>query len=395
MDASEPDILSNVSPEKRKDQMVGLYGGTAAENLNAYPLLNAKGIYEGQRTSDAAKRVFLLTRSGFAGSQRYAAAIWSGDIAARWHDMKTQIPAGINFSMSGIPYWTMDIGGFAVQSRFEKPNATDLEEWREQMTRWYQYGAFCPLFRVHGQFPYREIYNTAPDDHPAYKSMLFYDQLRYRLLPYIYSIAGKTYHENYTLMRGLVMDFPTDKNVLAIGDQYLFGPSLLINPVYTYKATDRKLYLPNTGWYDLYTGNYTTGGKWITAAAPYERMPVYVKEGSIIPFGPELQYTDEKPADAITLFVYTGKNAEFTLYEDEGVNYNYEKGSFVTIPISYNEGSKSLTIGAQNGSFNGMLKNRTFKIVWVTPTSARELDFEKAQGKSFSYNGKTVTVKNE
>jgi alpha-D-xyloside xylohydrolase len=395
MDASEPDILSNVSPEKRKDQMVGLYGGTAAENLNAYPLLNAKGIYEGQRTSDAAKRVFLLTRSGFAGSQRYAAAIWSGDIAARWHDMKTQIPAGINFSMSGIPYWTMDIGGFAVQSRFEKPNATDLEEWREQMTRWYQYGAFCPLFRVHGQFPYREIYNTAPDDHPAYKSMLFYDQLRYRLLPYIYSIAGKTYHENYTLMRGLVMDFPTDKNVLPIGDQYLFGPSLLINPVYTYKATDRKLYLPSTEWYDLYTGEYTTGGKWITAAAPYERMPVYVKAGSIIPFGPELQYTDEKPADAITLYVYTGKNAEFTLYEDEGVNYNYEKGSFVTIPISYNEGSKSLTIGTQNGSFNGMLKNRTFKIVWVTPTSARGLDFEKAQGKSISYNGKKVTVKNE
>jgi alpha-D-xyloside xylohydrolase len=393
MDASEPDILSNVSPEKRKGQMVGLAAGTAAENLNAYPLLNAKGIYEGQRSANPDDRVLILTRSGFAGSQRYAAVIWSGDVAARWHDMKAQVSAGINFSMSGIPYWTMDIGGFAVEPRFEKPNAEDLEEWREQMTRWYQYGAFCPMFRVHGQFPYREIFNTAPEDHPAYQSMLYYDKLRYRLLPYIYSIAAETYHTNGTMMRGLVMDFPADKNVHNIGDQYLFGPALLINPVYTYEATSRRVYLPRgTNWYDIYTGKCVKGGETITAAAPYERMPLFVKEGSIIPFGPELQYTSEKPADTLSLFVYTGKDARFTLYEDEGTNYNYEKGLFSSISITYNQSAGILTIGDRKGSFPGMLQNRVFKITWIKPAEPKPLDLEQQADKEIKYNGKAVTI---
>ena len=296
--------------------------------------------------------------------------------------------------MSGIPYWTMDIGGFAVEHRFEKPNAQDLEEWREQMTRWYQYGAFCPLFRVHGQFPYREIFNTAPEDHPAYQSMLYYDKLRYRLLPYIYSLAGKAYQNDYTILRGLVMDFPQDKNLLNIGDQYLFGPSLLINPVYTYKATQRKLYLPaGTGWYDLYSGKHTNGGNWITANAPYQRMPVFVKEGAIVPFGPELQYTDEKPADTISLFVYTGRNGQFTLYEDEGTNYNDEKGAFATIPLSYNEATKTLTIGERKGVFKGMLQQRIFRIVWITPQASKALDFEQKADKEIRYDGKAVNIK--
>jgi alpha-D-xyloside xylohydrolase len=295
MDASEPDILSNVSPERRKQQMTPLAAGITAEYLNAYPLENARGIYEGQRSADPNKRVFLLTRSGFAGSQRYAAAIWSGDIGARWHDMKSQISAGINFSMSGIPYWTMDIGGFVVETRFERPNEKDLEEWRELMTRWYQFGSFVPLFRSHGQFPFREIYNIAPENHPAYQSMLYYDKLRYRLMPYIYSLAGNTYHNDYTIMRGLVMDFAKDTAVTNIGDQFMFGPSLLINPVYNYQQRERELYLPKgQGWYDLYSGKYFTGGQKIKAATAYERLPVFVKEGSIIPFGPEIQYTNEK-----------------------------------------------------------------------------------------------------
>src|SRR4051812_12024046 len=223
MDASEPDILSNVTPQKRKEQMTPTALGAAALYLNAYPMQNAKGIYEGQRLTNPNNRVFILTRSAFAGSQRYAAATWSGDISSRWHDMKLQISAGLNFSMSGIPYWTMDIGGFAVEQRYEHPSDKDREEWRELQTRWYQFGAFVPLFRVHGQFPYREIYNTAPEDHPAYQSMLYYDKLRYRLLPYIYSMAGAAYHDDYTLMRGLVMDFPNDKQALNINDEYLFG----------------------------------------------------------------------------------------------------------------------------------------------------------------------------
>lgn len=394
MDASEPDILSNVDPEKRKLQMSPTSLGSAAEYLNAYPLQNAKGIYEGQRSTDPNKRVFLLTRSGYAGSQRYAAAIWSGDIGSTWDDMKNQIAAGINFSMSGLPYWAMDIGGFVVPEKFERPNAESLEEWRELTTRWSQFGAFVPLFRVHGQFPFREIFNTAPEDHPAYKSFLYYDQLRYRLMPYSYSLAGAAYHDDYTIMRGLAMDFAKDTAVLNIGDQYMFGSSLLINPVYNYKQRSRELYLPKcAGWYDLYSGKFYAGTQKINGDAPFERMPVYVKAGSIIPFGPELQYTSEKPADVITLNVYTGADASFNLYEDEGTNYNYEKGAFSIIPIKYNEATKAITIGNRKGSFKGMLQKRIFRINIISPNKTKSLDFD-ASDKEVAYEGKKITLKN-
>ncbi len=394
MDASEPDILSNVSPERRKQQMSPTALGTAAEFLNAYPLQNAKGIYEGQRSVDPNKRVFLLTRSGYAGSQRYAATIWSGDIATRWEDMKAQISAGINFSLSGLPYWTMDIGGFSVERRYEKPNEKDLEEWRELNTRWYQFGAFTPLFRVHGQFPFREIYNIAPEDHPAYKSMMYYNKLRYRLMPYIYTLAGNTYHNDATIMRGLVFDFAKDAKVTNIGDQYMFGPSLLINPVHVYKDRKRSLYLPaGQGWYDLYTGKFFTGGQQITVDAPYETTPVYVKEGSIIPTGPAVQFTDEKPVDPITLYVYGGKDATFTLYEDENLNYNYEKNAFATITFNYNEAAKTLTIEDRKGSFTGMLKKRTFYIKLINTAKPAALDFEEKAGLKVSYSGKKQTIK--
>ena len=393
MDASEPDILSNVNPEKRKLQMNPTALGSAAAYLNAYPLQNAKGIYEGQRLSDPDKRVFLLTRSGYAGSQRYAAAIWSGDIGSTWHDMKTQITAGVNFSMSGLPYWTMDIGGFVVPEKFEKPNDKSIEEWRELMTRWTQFGTFVPLFRVHGQYPFREIFNTAPDDHPAYKSFLYYDKLRYRLLPYIYSLAGAAYHDNYTIMRGLAMDFAKDTAVLNIGDQYLFGPSLLINPVCEYKQRSRKLYLPKSaGWYDLYTSKWYAGAQEINADAAYERMPVFVKAGSIIPFGPELQYTSEKPADTITLNIYTGADASFNLYEDEGTNYNYEKDAFSVIQLKYNEATKTITIGDRKGSFNGMSEKRVFNINVISSGKTKSLDFNTSD-KILSYEGKKLTIK--
>jgi alpha-D-xyloside xylohydrolase len=394
MDASEPDILSNVSPEKRKLQMTPTALGSAAEFLNAYPLQNAKGIYEGQRSTDPGKRVFLLTRSGFAGSQRYAAAIWSGDIGSTWQDMKAQITAGLNFSMSGLPYWTMDIGGFVVPAKFEKPDAENLEEWRELMTRWSQFGAFAPLFRSHGQFPYREVFNTAPEDHPAYKSFLYYDKLRYRLLPYIYSLAGWGYHNDYTIMRGLAMDFAADTAVLNIGDQYMFGPALLVNPVCEYRKTERALYLPQcAGWYDLYSGKWYAGGQKIIAEAPYERMPLFVKAGSILPFGPALQYTTEKQADTITLNIYTGADASFNLYEDEGTNYNYEKGAFSVIPVKYSEATGTITIGDRKGSFNGMLKKRTFRINMITPGKTRRLDPDTTCDKEVVYEGKRLSIK--
>jgi alpha-D-xyloside xylohydrolase len=393
MDASEPDILSNVDPQKRKLQMTPTALGSAAEFLNAYPLQNAKGIYEGQRLTDPDKRVFLLTRSGFAGSQRYAAAIWSGDIGSTWRDMKTQITAGINFSLSGLPYWTMDIGGFVVPEKFEKPDSENLAEWRELNTRWYQFGAFVPLFRSHGQFPYREIFNMAEETHPAYQSFLYYDKLRYRLMPYIYSLAGAAYHDDYTIMRGLVMDFAADTAVLNIGDQYMFGSSLLINPVYEYKQRSRSLYLPKcAGWYDLYSGKWYAGGQKMMAAAPYERMPVFVKAGSIIPFGPALQYTAEKPADTITINIYTGADASFNLYEDEGTNYNYEKGAFSIIPIVYNEATKKVTVGVRKGGFNGMLQKRTFHINLITPGKTKRLDID-TYDRELLYDGKHIEVK--
>jgi alpha-D-xyloside xylohydrolase len=396
MDASEPDIVSNVSPTERKLLMRPTALGSPAEFLNAYPLENAKGIYEGQRLTDPNKRVFLLTRSAFAGSQRYAAAIWSGDIGSTWRDMKNQIAAGVNFSMSGLPYWTMDIGGFVVPEKFEKPDSESLEEWRELNTRWYQFGAFVPLSRSHGQFPYREIFNIAPETHPAYQSFLYYDKLRYRLLPYIYSLAGAAYHGDYTIMRGLAMDFSADTTVLNIGDQYMFGPSLLINPVYEYKQRSRLLYLPKcAGWYDLYSGKWYEGGQKILADAPYERMPVFVKAGSIIPLGPSLQYTSEKPADTITLNIYTGADASFNLYEDEGTNYNYEKGKYANIPLVYKEQTKMLTIGKRIGEFDGMLKERVFNIIWIDKNKNIGFDMERKPDAVVKYNGEKILIKHK
>lgn len=393
MDATEPDMHSNLPVEIRKELMNPTYEGSATTYFNAFPLVNAKGVYEGQREQNKTDRVFILTRSAFAGLQRYAAAAWSGDIASRWEDMKSQISAGVNFSLSGMPYWTMDIGGFSVEKRYETAKGADLEEWRELNTRWFQFGAFVPLFRAHGQYPFREIYNIAPESHPAYKSMLYYNQLRYRLMPYIYALAGNSFQQDYTIMRGLMMDFPKDLKASNLNDAYLFGPSLLINPVYKYKEQHRKVYLPQgQGWYDLYTGKYFKGGQELQVATSYERMPVFVKEGSILPTGPALQYTDEKPADTLTLFVYTGKDATFSLYEDEGRNYNYEKGAFSTISLKYTENTKTLELSDRKGSFEGMLPKRNFRIVVISAKKGKGLDFSQKADYNLAYTGKQLSV---
>jgi alpha-D-xyloside xylohydrolase len=394
LDSTEPDLQSNVSDTEALLRMHPNALGTAARYRNAYSLAITKGVYENQRKTSPNQRVFILTRSAYAGQQRYAAASWSGDVATRWYDLRAQIPAGMNFSLSGIPYWTSDIGGFATEPRYEHPAEADLEEWRELNTRWFQFGAFCPLFRSHGQFPYREPFNLAPDDHPAYKSMLSYTRLRYRLMPYIYSLAGMVTQNDYTMMRALVMDFGRDRNVLAVGDQYMFGPSLLVNPVTAYKARSRPVYLPaGTGWYDMKTGAFYHGGQSINADAPYGIIPVFVKEGSIIPCGPDIQYTDQKPADPIRLFVYTGADATFSLYEDEGSNYNYEQGRFSTIPFTYNQNDRVLTIGTRQGDFPDMLTKRTFEIVWIGKERPSGLDFEAGPDATVTYDGKGLSVK--
>ena len=406
MDASEPNVRDCTPMWYRKALSGPTAMGSSTEYFNAYSTVNADAIYNGQRSLFKGKanepRVFLLTRSGFAGEQRYSTATWSGDIATRWEDMRAQMTAGLNYSMSGVPFWGMDQGGFCVEDRyvaaqqeFDKTGVenSDLTEWRELQARWNQFGCFIPLYRAHGQWPLREVWNIAPENHPCYQTIVYYDKLRYRMMPYLYSMAGWAHLKDYTLMRALVMDFQGDEKVYDIKDQWMFGPAFMACPVGLYKARNRKVYFPKaSGWYNLYDGEFIEGGQSLIVDAPFERIPVFVREGSIVPFGPEIQYSDEKPASEITLYVYAGRNGEFQLYEDEGTNYNYEKGKFATIDIRYDDASKTVTFGKRQGSFNGMLKSRTFNVVLVTKDNAQPLDFN-AKGKSVTYSGKAVSVK--
>ena len=407
MDASEPNVRDCTPMWYRKALSGPTALGTSTEYFNAYSTVNADAIYNGQRSVWKGKkdepRVFLLTRSGFAGEQRYSTATWSGDIGTRWEDMRAQMTAGLNYSMSGIPFWGMDQGGFCVERRYEqaqriydqtKQENEDLKEWRELQTRWNQFGTFIPLFRSHGQWPLREIWNIAPDNHPAYKSFIYYDQLRYRLMPYLYSLAGWAHFKDYTLMRALVMDFNGDREVENIGNQWMLGPALMACPVGYYKARNRSVYFPKQcGWYNLYTGEYNNGGQTMVVDAPYERIPVFVREGAIIPFGPEMQWSDEKPAELINLYVYAGQDGQFQLYEDEGTNYNYEKGKYATIDISYDDATRTVTFSARKGQFPGMLKQRRFNVVLVSKDTPKPLNLENPEGIMVQYNGKSTTVK--
>ncbi len=402
MDASEPNVRDCTPMWYRKALCGPTALGSSTEYFNAYSIVNADAIYNGQRSVQPNRRVFLLTRSGFAGEQRYSTATWSGDIGTRWEDMRSQMTAGLNYSISGLPFWGMDQGGFSVENRyvaaqkiFDKSGleSEDLKEWRELQTRWNQFGCFIPLYRAHGQWPLREPWNIAPDNHPAYKTIVWYDRLRYHMMPYLYSMAGWVHLNDYTMMRPLVMDFNGDSRVLDIKDQWMFGPSLMACPVSRYKMRSREVYLPQQcGWYDLYTGERHDGGRTITAPAPYERIPVFVPEGAILPFGPAMEWCDEKPAELINLYVYAGRDGSFRLYEDEGTNYNYEKGKFATIDITYNDASRTVTIGRRNGSFDGMLKARRFNVVLVSGNAPRKLDLDSPQGKMVDYDGRAITV---
>ena len=381
MDASEPNLRDCLPWDYFKWLLTPTALGPSTEYFTAYSLVNADAIYNGQREVNPNTRVFLLTRNGFAGLQRYSTASWSGDIGTSWEDMRMQMAAGLGYSMAGLPMWGMDIGGFSVMGKFNNPAFRG--EWQELQTRWHQFGAFVPLFRTHGQWPQRELWNIADEGSEAYESILWYMRLRYRLMPYIYSLAG---------MRGLPMDFPGDPEVRDLSDQWLFGPALMPCPVYEYQARSRSVYFPAGGWYDFYSGAYLGDNGRKTVDAPYSRMPLYVRAGSIIPFGPAMQWSDEKPADDILLAVYAGKDACFNLYEDENVNYNYEKGFFANIPISWDEASRTLTIGERKGSFEGMLKNRTFRVVLVEPGRPWAYDPD-APGVTVQYDGKPVEVK--
>lgn len=404
MDASEPNVRDCTPMWYRKALSGPTALGTSTEYFNAYSIVNADAIYNGQRSVNPNQRVFLLTRSGFAGEQRYSTATWSGDIATRWEDMRAQMTAGLNYSMAGLPFWGMDQGGFCVENRYVaaqqefdktgKENA-DLKEWRELQARWNQFGCFVPLYRAHGQWPLREVWNIAPADHPAYKTIVAYDKLRYRLMPYLYSMAGMVHLKDYTMMRGLVMDFNGDEKVLDIKDQWMFGSALMACPVGEYQKYSREVYLPKQkGWYDFYTGAYHTGGQTIVADAPYDKIPVFIPEGAILPIGPEMQWSDEKKPELIDLYVYAGKDGSYTLYEDEGTNYNYEKGKYAVIDFKYDDARKQVTIGARKGSFDGMLQKRRFNIILVDQKKQQGVNLAKSpKGKVVKYSGQAMTVK--
>jgi alpha-D-xyloside xylohydrolase len=406
MDATEPELVGEGTPAALKAAMNPTALGSGARMANAYVLASSQAVYEGQRGTDPMKRVFILTRSAFAGSQRYAAATWSGDVSSDWDSLRKQVPAGLNMALSGIPWWTTDIGGFAVPRHWSQadPPPAEVEAWRELVTRWFQFGTFCPLLRVHGQFPNREMWFLGGDEnHRAYKTQLAFDRLRYRMLPYSYSVAAAVTRKDATLMRPLVMDFREDPEVLGIGDEFLFGPSLLVSPVTAPGVTRRAVYLPRrhsddaggagAGWYDFWTGVHHAGGQTIDAPAPYESLPLFVKGGSILPMGPELQHTGEKPADPLTLWVYTGADAAFDLYEDDGVSYGYEQGASSTIPLRWDEAAGALTIGEREGSFPGMLSTRELRVVFVSKAAAVGHSPTPGGARSLSYDGHRLVVR--
>ena len=396
MDATEPDLTASPPTlEGQKKYMNPTAMGTASRMLNGYALMNSSGIYNGQREAAPNQRVLILTRSGFAGQQRYSTATWSGDITSTWTAMSKQIAAGLGFSISGVPYWTMDEGGYTMQRKFVPPQgsttAADEDEWRELNARWFEFATFCPLLRVHGELRPREMW-TLGDDSPAYQAELKFDRLRYAMFPYIYSLAGAVTQDGETIMRPLVMDFPDDARARALTDEYMFGPAFLVAPVTKYQARSRDIYLPaQTKWYDFWTGDIVPSGA-STALAPYDSMPVFVKAGSIIPFGPDEQYIGEKPADPITLIVYAGADSTFTLYEDDGLTFDYEHGAFAEIPIQWQDSTRTLTIGARKGSFPGMLAARDFDVVLIAKERAIGYSPNTKPLRTVHYVGKETAV---
>jgi len=394
MDATEPEMFSPPTLEGQRTHMNPTYLGTGSRMLNGYPLENSKGVYTGQREAAPDQRVFILTRSGFAGIQRYSTVTWSGDTTSTWTALAKQIPAGLGASISGLPYWTMDTGGYTMQYRFahEPMTAADESEWRELNARWFEFSTFTPILRVHGELRAREMW-TLGEGSPAYNAELKFDHLRYALFPYIYSLAGWTSQRDYTMLRPLVMDFPQDRTARELNDEYMFGPALLIAPITRYKQRARTLYLPPAAaWYDYWTGESASSG-FLTAPAPYSLIPVFVRAGSIIPYGPAMQYVAEKSCDPITLYVYAGANGEFTLYEDQGTTFGYEKGAFSQIPIRWNDKTSMLTIGERSGDFDGMLRRRGFHVVLVSKAHPAGFPFTPARFRSVEYTGAAIRLK--
>jgi alpha-D-xyloside xylohydrolase len=379
MDASEAELGGHWGEMRN----LATGAGPGAKVFNAYPLEHTTGVYQGQRAESSDKRVFILTRSAYAGQQRNAAVTWSGDTSGEWSIFQKQIPAGLNFVATGIPYWNTDIGAF-----FGGDPADD--NYRELFTRWFQFGTFCPMFRVHGTGKSKEVWRFGTES-----ILTNYISLRYHLLPYIYSDAWRVTSANDTMMRPLIMDFRADTNVFNIPDQFMFGPAFMACPVTHRGDTNRSVYLPaGATWFDFWTGEKLSGGQRLATASPIQTMPLFVRAGSIIPYGPAIEYAAQS-SDPIELRVYRGTNGRFTLYEDEGDNYNYEKGVYATIPLKWDEARQTLTIGRRAGKFPGMLKERTFRIVFVSPGHGAGVATEEQPDTIIHYTGKAVDVRSK
>ena len=403
LDSSEPDHI-NI---KEADFDQPTYLGSYRSVVNAFPLVHVGGVSDHQRALTSDKRVCILTRSAFVGQQRYGANTWSGDIHSSWESLAKQIPAALNFSLGGVPYWNADIGGFFAW-HWKKDGGENNPEFRELYVRWIQFGAFSPMMRSHGTDIPREIYNFGKPGVWSYDAIEKYINLRYRMLPYLYSAAWEVSIKSASILYALPLLFENDPKVLDINDEYMFGRSILIAPVlkpmYTGKKDgkvfedfsqtgSREVYLPQgAGWFDFWTGEKLAGGQSVTKSTPINILPLYVKQGTILPWGPKVQYATEKKWDNLEIRIYPGADAEFTLYEDENDNYNYEKGAYSTITFKWNDQTKQLSIGERKGNFIGMLKTRQFNVIVV----GKEIGTGDASGKTAKklfYTGKTISTK--
>ena len=414
MDSTDPDFFN----PKESDYAHPVTGGTWRSLRNAFPLETVRGIYQSQRKDDRGKRVFIMTRSSFAGQQHYGSNMWSGDVNSSWDMLRKQVPAGLSFTLTGNPNFNTDIGGFFCGSYNTRGggSAPKNPQFQELYVRWMQYGLFCPVFRSHGADAPREIWQFGQKGEPVYDAIEKQIRLRYRLIPYLYSIAWQVTSNNDSYMRPLFADFANDKKVWNMTDEFMFGHSILACPIVDAQYTEEKIirtnamtgwdrqdvrgqqtngtvdwmatktavkYLPKGAeWYDFWTNQRYKGGQNVTLQTSFDCVPMFVRAGSILPFGPEMQYVGEKSWDSLELRVYPGADATFTLYEDEGDSYNYEKGVYSLIPMHWNNRTQTLTIGSRQGSFPGMLETRQFVV--VLPDGRQQ---------TVSYNGETVDVK--
>ena len=395
MDSTDPDFFN----PKESDYAHPVTGGTWRSLRNAFPLETVRGIYQSQRQDDRGKRVFIMTRSSFAGQQHYGSNMWSGDVNSSWDMLRKQVPAGLSYTLTGNPNFNTDIGGFFCGSYNTRGggSAPKNPQFQELYVRWMQYGLFCPVFRSHGADAPREIWQFGKKGEPIYDAIEKQIRLRYRLIPYLYSIAWQVTSNNDSYMRPLFADFAVDKTVWDMTDEFMFGHSILAAPIVNPQYTEERIirtnemtgwnrqnatengstgavdftatktatkYLPKGAqWYDFWTGQRYQGGQNVELQTSIDRVPMFVRAGSILPLGPEMQYVGEKSWDNLELRVYPGANGSFVLYEDEGDSYNYEKGTYTTITFDWSDKSRTLTIGARRGSYPGMLQSRTFTVV--------------------------------